>query len=344
MADAEELVPVRVRVVEARPEVGELRQDAAHVVARADLVAAAPEHLIEPPVELIAFAVVHDGVVDRADVGDAVRRTDRAHARRRASEIEQAGRRVDGRTVFVEQVRRVGVRPRPHHEVAELFRLDRELLACSRVLAHAFVGEEVERVVAADGTAEAPAEVVLVEVRLRRVVQRLEVGLRPHVVVPVEREPAAADHVRPAARHEADRRAGVAAEVGRRIVRDDLEFLDGFRVGHDQDRARPGAAVDAESVDHGVVRAAALAAGVEPHSLFLREEVGAAGQSQDAWLQRRERQRVAAGNRQIHDALALDDRGEIRFLRLDVGRDAAHLNRFGHGGRHRHVEADGGAD
>ena len=143
--------------------------------------------------------------------------------------------RIHRRPVCVEQIRRVRVRPRAHHEVAELLGLDRELLAGAGVLAHALVREEEERAVAPDRPAEAAAEVVLVEIGFLRVVQRLEVGLRAHVVVAVEREAAAAQLVRAAAGHEADRRARVAAELGRRVVGDDLELLDRLGVRHDED-------------------------------------------------------------------------------------------------------------
>jgi hypothetical protein len=48
-------------MVEGLPQVGELRNDPGHVVARPQLVVASPQHLVEPAVELVALAVLDLG-------------------------------------------------------------------------------------------------------------------------------------------------------------------------------------------------------------------------------------------------------------------------------------------
>ena len=115
-----------------------------------------------------------------------------------------------------------------------------------------------------DRPADAAAEVVAVELGL----PGLEESLLAEILIAVELEDAAAELVRAALRDHADRRAGVAAELGRRIVGDDLELLNGLDVRRDDHRPAPWAIVDAGTIDHGVVTGLAYAVCRHAHALL----------------------------------------------------------------------------
>src|SRR5438128_11654262 len=91
-------------MIELRARVQEPSLTAREVVGAAQAIATGPQHLIEAPVHLIASprAVLDD--VDRADVGDAVRSiAPDVRARKRATQIAQAGGRVRGGGVLCEE-------------------------------------------------------------------------------------------------------------------------------------------------------------------------------------------------------------------------------------------------
>ncbi len=134
----------------------------------------------------------------------------------------------------------------------------------------------------------------------------------------MEDEAAPAQLVGAALRDDADEGARVAAELRRRVVRDDLELLDGFRVGYEEHLPAPRRVVDAHAVHGGVVGALTLPGGVDAHALFRDEEVGARRNPVDAGLKRGQREHIAADERQALDLFLFDDGGEVRFLRLNV--------------------------
>jgi hypothetical protein len=105
---------------------------------------------------------------------------------------------------------------------------------------------------------------VLIRVQARRV------ALEEQAPVPI---------VRAGLRHDLDLRAGVAAELGRVVVRKDADLLDGLLVRRDDGRAAPGLAAGVHAVDLDVVRLDALAGGRDRRPVLGRKDavVGPAG-------------------------------------------------------------------
>ena len=190
------------------------------------------------------------------------------------------------------------------HEVAELRGLDGEVRAARPGLAQPFVGREEEQLVADDRSAEAVAELVLVELRHRR----LEDVLGREVVVLEVVRAAAVERVRAGLGDDLHLRAGAAAVHGREVVRDDADFLDRLGVGRQVGDAAAGDAVGAGVVHGEGVGLVALAAGVDARRRFARERVvGAAAAADrrrhalagDARLQRDQVVEVAAAERHL---------------------------------------------
>src|SRR5206468_10541978 len=112
-----------------------------------------------------------------------------------------------------------------------------------------------------DRSADAEAEVVAFEIRLRTI-RRLEDVSGAEILIAQELEPGARHLVRAPFGDDADGRAGIATEFGGGVVRDQLEFLHRFDVRQDQYRAAPRAAADRYTIDHGVVAARTVSVGV----------------------------------------------------------------------------------
>ena len=120
-----------------------------------------------------------------------------------------------------------------------------------------------------DRSAEAVAELVLLELRDRRLE---DVPGRERVVLEIVRA-AAAELVGARLGDHLDLRAAVAAVHRREVVRDDAHFLDRFGVGRQVRDAAARDAVRARVVDGEGVGLVALAAGVDARRGFAGERV-----------------------------------------------------------------------
>ena len=176
-------------------------------------------------------------------------------------------------------------------------------------------------------TAERAAELILPQ-RRRPLPGRLEVVGRVERVVAVELEEAAADGVRAGARHHVDQRRRLAAELRRVHRLLNLELFDRVdrRIDHQvvEQFVRDLGAV--EQVD---VVARALAADVGQRARLLQRFAScAARRDDDGVAQLRQRQQVAAVDRQLDDLAVLDDVADLGGRRLQEGRVGLDLHRF----------------
>ena len=187
------------------------------------------------------------------------------------------------------------------------------LLALLLVL---IVGEEEERLVALDRSAERSAELVLAEVLVLGAVR----VLAEQRAVAAEIEGGALVPVGAALGHHVDEAADRAAELGRGAVGDDLELL--HRLEADDVLGPLTAALLAEervvgvgAVDHHVVVDAALAADADLGAVRSLDDA-------DGRRQLDEVDEVAAVDRQLGHRLFVDQRGLLRTRRLDHRRAA----------------------
>ena len=198
-----------------------------------------------------------------------------------------------------------------------------------------FVRREEEQLVLDDRTAEAVAELVLVELRHRG----LEHVLRRQLIALEVVRAAAAELVRAGLGDDLHLRAWAAAVDGGEVVGDDAHFLDRLRIRREVGDAAAGDAVGARLVDGVVVGLVALTAGVDARRRFTGERVVGAAAAADrrryalAGYTRLERDQVveiSAAERHLLELEAVDASGHAALLGLDDrrrGRDGHALLR-----------------
>ena len=273
------------------------------------------------PVQLAEQRVVVDRVIDRLPF---------VLAAVRAEEVQQGealtvGAAVDQR--FVGADRRRADRARRADRLRQVGAL--------QVLADAFEGEEVERLVALHRPADRAAELLAVEIS-----ERLAVGgvrRQPFEALMVEERSLHVVGARLG--HHVDDAAGGAAEFGRRAVGDDLEFLDRFE--GDVDRGPLSADLLAEeavgvvaAVEADVVEDPALAGEGDLVAVRSLHDADARGEGQEIL-------ELAAEDRCRLDGPLVERTGRgrpRRFHRLCLRR---HRHGFGNrGDLHRGSQAD----
>ena len=131
---------------------------------------------------------------------------------------------------------------------------------------------------------------------------------------------AAAERVRAGARRDVDQRRRLAAELRRVLRLLDLEFLDRVdrRIDDEVVEQLVGHLDAVEQVDV-VTRALAADVGQRP-GLLQRVAARAAGRNDDGVAQLREREEVAAVQRELHDLAVLDDVADLGVRRLQQRR------------------------
>ncbi len=193
-----------------------------------------------------------------------------------------------------------------------------------RARRHAVVGALVA---APDRAAGREAELVA---RERRRIADIEVVRRIELAVAEELEGGSAVIVAARFGRDADHAAHRAAIVGGEGVGDHAELadrVDAERAVGGGDGGDPGVALHVRAVDEEAVRAAAHAVDVQLHAARARRGARLLREVDDAGLERREADVVAAVQRQLLDRLLRHERRERRRLRVDE-----------HGaGRHRHA-------
>jgi hypothetical protein len=149
-----------------------------------------------------------------------------------------------------------------------------------------------------------------------------------------ERERRAVKRIAAGLRREIDNAAVEAAELGRRAVALDLEFLDGVDVG--KERHLPGL-----RLQHGNAVEQILV-GARPSAIDARKRRRRRGRHGDAGHERRERDEAAAVERQIDNLPVVDDVAKPGCVAAQQRRVSRDRDRFGDGAKlELQLETDG---
>ncbi len=191
------------------------------------------------------------------------------------------------------------------------------------------VGEEIERAVPPNRSAERPA-VLLLRVRSLLAVDRLagrieslEVILRIQRGVAQEEKQVARHRVRPALGHDVDDPAGCLAELGRIRIGEHLKLAHGL-LAERRAHAPDGGIVIVEPIDRDVVRPRPLSGERQARCAgraLLRRAIG-----HDGGRQQREADETPSVDRQMLDLRLGDDARDDGFLRIHDGSIAGHLD------------------
>ena len=210
-------------------------------------------------------------------------------------------------------------------QLPELRRLHRSEQRHAAVQAQAFVGDEVKELVRRDPAAVGPAELI----EAQRILGGRENRLGIERVIAKELVHGAVELVAAGLGHHVDGRRAVAAELGGEIVRRDPEFLNQVDVRIDGGAAGGELVVVVGAIEQEVVGAVALTVDERRVAAGRAAEDGIAGIRRGARLQLHQLEGVAAVERQLGDALLVDQIREAAFFGVDQRRVALHLDRFG---------------